>query len=71
MYQYHRQMTHTHLALHQWLNCLEGPQISQQALQQAKTLLRIHIFRNSALSEPSVRMLDLPISYTVEDQVLE
>ena len=44
MYQHHRQMTHTYLALRQWLHSLESPQISHQALLQAKTLLRTHIF---------------------------
>ena len=49
MYQYHCQMTHTHLALRQWLNPLEGPQIPHEALLQAKALLRTHIFRNILL----------------------
>ena len=51
MYQHHRQMMHTHLALRQRLNSLERPQILHQALLQAKTLLR-KVFRNSALSCP-------------------
>ena len=37
MYQRHRQMTHTCLALRQWLSSLEGPPIPHQALLQAKT----------------------------------
>ena len=37
MYQHHRQMTHTCLALRQWLSSLEGPPIPHQALLQAKT----------------------------------
>ena len=52
MYQHHRQMMHTHLALRQRLSFSEGPQIPQQALLQAKALLRTYIFRNSALSCP-------------------
>ena len=45
-------MTHAHLALRQWLNSLEGPQITHKTLLQTKALLRIRIFRKSALSCP-------------------
>ena len=44
MYQHHHQMEYTDLTIIQWLNSLEGLQITQQLLLQAEALLKTHFF---------------------------